>query len=116
MGVYSPSGPGSNVNVSTDDLVFKGDPVVSRLTLPGVANTEDSIVFATTTKFFRIRAQGNAKLLISYVAAGSATGWTISPGNIYSPPLAGLLERAGTLTLYLQSNKASTLVEVETWS
>lgn len=112
MSVFTPTGGSSNVTVT--DLVLSGTPAVSKKTMPGTVDTEDSIIFASTTKWFRIRARDNSRLRISYTASGSADGWTITAGNIYHPP--AMLKLSGSLTLYIQSNKAGTEVEIETWS
>lgn len=112
MGIFSPGGS-SGTTVSNDDLTL-GSWSVVRQTLPGTANTEDSIVLGASTKWFRIRAQGSAKLLVSESSGQSANGRTIMPGFIFESPAQ--LSLAGTLTIYIQSNKASTIVEVETWT
>lgn len=100
-------------SVSVTGLTLSGNSN-SQLTT-GLSGVETSIAFASDTKWFRVRAQGNAKLQLAYTATESGTNYyTLAPGNVYEPP--AILSLSGTLTLYLQSNKDSTLVEVETWS
>lgn len=111
MGVFSPSGV-SNVSSDNTDLLVT-TPAISNTTL-GSANTESSIALPAGTKRFSLRARGQAKLQLAYSSGDSGiTYLTILPGNIYTEEL---IDASASLTVYVQSNKSSTTVELVSWS
>lgn len=109
MGNYSPSGI-SNISVTNAGFRVK-NPAITNTTLT-FANTEVAIALPANTSRFSIRARGIAKLQLAYTLGQSGTTFhTILPGNIYQEER---IDQA-SLTLYVQSNKASTVVELVTW-
>jgi hypothetical protein len=116
VGVFSPSGPSSIATSSS------GTPPSNPIKLPDITNpflpvaaTEVTLSLPATMVQFTLRSRTRlAKLQIAYVATESGTKFvTIYPGKVYErkniDPTAGL-------TLYIQSNKASTTLELETWT
>jgi hypothetical protein len=112
MAVFSPSGPGSvsvsggiGTKISTPNLANE---------IAVAANTEYSYSFPAQTKYFRLKARDNSKLQLSYISGDSSILFlTLFPGFEYeSPPF----EVDSSITVYFQSNKAGTVVEIESWS
>lgn len=111
MGVFSPSGV-ANVTADNSDLV-SSSPAISNTTL-GLAGVESSIALPAGTKKFKLRARGQAKLQLAYIATESGTTfWTVMPGACY---FEEFLDDSSSYTVYVQSNKASTVVELVSWS
>lgn len=111
MGVFSPSGV-SNVSTSNTDLLVT-TPAISNTTL-GLAGAETGIALPAGTKRFSLRARGIAKLQLAYTSGQSGSVYReILPGNIYEE---GFIDTTVSLTVYVQSNKASTIVELVSWS
>lgn len=111
MAVFSPTGS-PQISSSNSDLLGT-TPSLSNTTL-GAIGVESTIALPAGTKRFSLRARGQAKLQIAYTATESGTTfWTVMPGNIYQETL---LSSAGSYTIYVQSNKASTVVELVSWS
>jgi hypothetical protein len=113
MGVFSPGGGSSSVTADISALTVS-TPTVTNSTTPVTANTETSIALPAGTKKFKLRARGNAKLQLAYTATESGTTyWTVMPGACY---FEELLDSGTSYTIYIQSNKASTVVELVSWA
>jgi len=89
-------------------------PTITNLALSATPTTEGSHTLATNLKQLLIRPrQGNAKLQFAFVATESATKYiTIEKGCGYFVDKINLTGK----TLYIQSDKASTIVEILEWT
>lgn len=97
---------------ATIDGVTQGNIANVALTL---ANTEYAHTLPTNIKGFllRLRTPTNALLKLSYTLGTSGTVyWTLHPGGIRG--WDGI--SASSVTLYLQSDIAGQVVEIETWA
>lgn len=76
-----------------------------------LANTEYSQTLTSNTKSFIIRARNLAKLQIAFISGNSGTTFmTIPPGVSYAQDN---ISYGGTI--YFQSSKPSTIVEIVEW-
>jgi hypothetical protein len=76
-----------------------------------LANTEYTYTLPAGTKSFQLQARGNAVIKMRKTAAGPY--WTFYPGQPYFP---SNIVSSSTITLILESNQASTIVEIVSWS
>ncbi len=88
-------------------------PTIVNTTLT-TANTEYSHIFGADTKKFTIKNRGAGQVKIAYILGDSGTTYiTIWPGGVYEAPC---LDLSATLTVYMQSPKASQLIEIASWA
>jgi hypothetical protein len=76
-----------------------------------LANTEYSQVIPDNTGRITVAARNNAKLQIAYSPSTGTQFLTVWPGNIYEVNGIKLVGK----TLYFQSTKANTILEIEAW-
>lgn len=90
------------------------NPLIQNISLL-LADTEYTITIPSGTKKFAIRSRtGLPKMQLSYIAGQSSSNFiTIYPGNIYTEN--DLLLQA-SINVYIQSSKASQIIEVVSWS
>lgn len=82
---------------------------ITNLTMPGSANTETSLALTADLKQLTIRSRTTAKLQFSFTATESGTNYiTIRPGTVWRMDQISF----ASSTLYIQSNKASNVVEI----
>ena len=87
------------------------NPVIDNLTLT-LANTEYSLALTTDTRRFIVTTRQGNEVKLAYTLGQSSTIYlTIPAGGQYQELFIG----DGTLTLYLQGQKAGTIVEVIHW-
>jgi len=111
MGVYSPTGS-TNITADNSDLL-SNTPSITNTTL-GASGTETGIALPAGTKRFKLRARGIAKLQLAYTATESGTTfWTVMPGACY---FEDFIDDGSSHTVYVQSNKTGTVVELVSWS
>lgn len=119
---------GDNIAISdgTNTLAINPDGSInvnfaaSSATIPNIknivtilANTEYSYALPISTKKFKIRARGSAKLQLAFTPTFSGTEFiTIFAGNNHEE--TGL--NISTTTLYFQSSKANEVIEIFSWS
>lgn len=103
----APSGAPGETNTVTNPTIFNLD-------LP-IVNTEDSYILPAGTKQFLVQVRNsNAKLQLAYISGDSSLNFlTIKPNNWYS--MDGL-DATASVTLYIQSNLANTVVEITSWA
>lgn len=78
-----------------------------------LANTEYSQAIADGTNQLTLRARGIAKLQVAFASTQSGTNFlTIFPGSVYTVTNIN----TSSLTIYFQSNKPNTTVEILEWS
>jgi len=112
VGIFAPSGPGSVATTNTD--LFVSAPTITNIILSAIPGTEASIAIPVGTKRFSLRARDNSKLQLAYIPLNSGTiYWTILAGNIFTEEM---LSNLSSYTVYIQSNKASTVVELVSWA
>ncbi len=105
-----PGGPGA-VTVSS-----KGVPLTETLTLDLTPGTETSLVLPAGTLAYMIKSEDDkAKLTFSTTMGGTATDakFTVYPGFSMD---ADLLAGTSTITWYIASTKASTVLEILRWT
>lgn len=111
-GVGAPDEAASGDAGDNQDLLVD-TPAISNTTL-GAADSESAIGLPAGTKRFLLRARGQAKLQLAYVSGQSGTTYmSLMPGAVYREQQ---IDSSASVTLYVQSNKASTVVELVTWS
>lgn len=114
MSVFSPGGGATNVVADNQDLTLGGYEILNQ-TMPISSGTEDSITFSSDTKFFRIVARDNAILKVADSSGQTSTTYvTVTPGQSFEPPQ--ILDLSSSLTLYLESSKGSTPLEIIRWT
>lgn len=112
QGVFTPSG-GAPPGVSTDTNTVTVPTIVS-VSLPTAA-TEVSYVLPAGTKTFLLKTETlNARLQLSYTSGQSGTLYLTIPYSA-NYTVSGL-DAGASITLYVQSNKASTAVEIVSWA
>jgi len=111
MGVFSPAGAPSPASVtSTGSKTIRGNQTET-ITF---AATETAIVFPNGLKAYRLSARGNAALQIASDITESATNYETLPcGAVLWEDGLGSIDGH---TLYIQSSKASTIVEIVYWT
>ena len=112
MAKFAPSGPASPSIVSVQT---KTSPTITN-TVMGVAGSETALVIPSGTVEFCLKARpgSTTKLQYSYTSGASGTVFsTIPAGNEYREQN---LTAAAVLTLYVQSSKAGTILELVTWA
>ena len=87
-----------------------GTPIIYNPTAI-LANTEYSQIIPDNTGRITIGARNNAKLQIAYSPSTSTQFLTVWPGNIYEVNGVKLVGK----TLYFQSTKPNTIIEIEAW-
>ena len=89
-------------------------PSIQNVTIT-LAATEETITLPAGTRRFMIKTRTeNAKMQISYVSGESGTQYlTLIPGAVYKEDG---IDAAASVSLYVQSNKASTVVELVSWA
>jgi len=88
------------------------NPLIYNITSPGSANTEFSQVLSTNTKQFIVKARGNATLKVAFVSGESSTNYiTLSKHASLSQE-----NLDATITLYMQCDKASEVIEILEWT
>jgi hypothetical protein len=93
------------------DPVSGSFPVIDNITCT-LANTEYSLTLTTNTRKFNITTRQGNELKLSFIASQSGTVYrTIPAGAEYSELFIG----DSSLTLYFQSPKSDTIVEVIHW-
>lgn len=109
MAVFAPSGSASQSGSGTTGTVVS--PAIQNVTLT-TAGTEYSIVIPADTKRFTIKSRQDSILKLSYTSGDTGINYfTIGYGVCYTEVN---LDGSG-LTLYLQSNKNGTVIEVLSW-
>lgn len=104
--------PDGSINVNVAGAAGVTTPVITNIAVP-TANTEQSYAFPSDTKKFIMRARGNARLQIAYIALQSGTNYiTVAPGNVYEEIDLNIT----STTIYFQSSKSSETVEILSWS
>lgn len=80
-----------------------------------LADSEEAFSLPAGTKRFLLKTRTpNVRMQLSYVLGESGTTYlTILPGTYY---LEDGVDTGASLTLYVQSNKASTVVELLSWT
>lgn len=87
-------------------------PTITNLSAP-TADTEVSLAIPDGTRKMTVRVRGTANAQFAFVATESGTKYiTIPRGSNYSED--GL--NTSSLTLYIQTDSASQIIEVLTWS
>lgn len=87
-------------------------PTIANISLV-LANTEYSYALPALTKQFLIQNRGDGFLRLSYdVGESGTTFWTIWAG---ASKEITVLDPMASVTLYVQSNRAAQIVEVESW-
>lgn len=112
MGVFSPAGaPAPSTVTATGAKATRVNQTETLL----VAGTEYTIAFPNALKSFRIRIRsGGGKVQIASVSGQSGTNYeTLLPGVQYWEEDLGSLNG---FELYVQSNKAGTVLEVISWT
>ena len=109
-------------NVFSDDNPFPVEATInlSNVDTPTIFNvtmatkgTEYSQLLPDNTARFILRARNNAKLQLSYISGQTDSNYlTIIPGNIYTVEAVKLTGK----TIYFQSTKDNTIVEIVTWT
>ena len=97
------------------DNVGAGTPEIYNVTSPGTADTEFSQALTEGTKKIMIRArESGVRIKMAFTSGQSGTNYITIPSN------ATFTENELTLgsgfTLYMQTNKASEVVEILEWS
>lgn len=88
-------------------------PLIQNVTIVS-ANTEQSLVFASSTKRIRLQLRDVATLKFAFSPGTSGTTYiTVPAGSGYEVDNLAL---SASLTLYFQTTKASTTLEVISWS
>jgi hypothetical protein len=88
-------------------------PVINNIAVP-LANTEVTFTFPTGTKRFELRLRNTARLQLSFVAGQSGTNyWTVNGGSVYGEDG---INPATTLSIYVQTASAGSLLEIKSWS
>jgi len=102
--------PDGSINVS---FVGKKTPTIFSVAAAS-ANTEYSLSIPSTTKKYRFRNRGNARVQYSFVSGASGTNYiTVKPGNI---EIEENLQLDSNLTIYFQTPKSGQEIEVLLWS
>lgn len=98
-----------NVNTNTDSATtFTIKNMVATL-----ANTEYSYAFPASTKKFKIKARGSAKLQIAFTSGNTATEYiTIFPGVLHEEVGLNLVSS----TIYFRSTKPNETIEISSWA
>lgn len=111
MGVFSPAGAPAPASVTaTGSKTIRSNQTETLL----LANTEYTITFPDGLKAFRIRIRNGGKIQLASTATESGTNYeTLLPGVQYWED--GLGSLIG-FELYVQSNKAGTVLEVVSWT
>ena len=111
MSYFTPSGSAG----TTTSTVITGatNPTVANVTIP-LASTEVSYTLPTGTKMFLIRTRGLAKMQLSYTVGTSGTTYVTIPANA-NYCTEGLTLPVG-VTLYFQTNIASQIAEIVSWT
>lgn len=92
-------------------LYYPSTPTVYNMTMASAA-TEYSFSFPANVRQFTIRCRTPASLKLSYVPGGSSTTYfTLQPGTVYSE--VGI--NSPSLTIYVQCEIASNIIEIITW-
>lgn len=87
------------------------NPTISNITLT-MANTEQAVVLPAGTKRFSLQARNDARLQYSYISGQSDTVFeTVWAGNSLDEQNID----NDSLTIYIQSNKTGTILELRTW-
>jgi hypothetical protein len=87
-------------------------PIITNLSVP-LANTEVSHSIAAGTKKISFKCRGLARIQFSFTSGQSGSNYiSLEPGAIYAE--SGL--NLSSLTLYLQTSKASQTVEILEWT
>jgi len=88
-----------------------GTPTIFNVTATD-KDTEYSQLLPDNTAQFIVRARNRSRLQISYTTGQTSTNYlTIMPGNIYSVESIKLTGK----TIYFESSKDNTVVEIVTW-
>lgn len=88
-------------------------PNVINVTSPGAANTEFSQSLSTNTKQFLLRTRGNGKLQLSFTSGQSGTTFITLEKNA---SLSQQNLELTNITLYMQCDKASEIIEILEWT
>lgn len=106
MSIFSPTGGGRA------PTVIVSSPTIQNTVLTA-ANTEYTIVIPAGTARFTLKSRQDAILKIAYTSTETATNyWTVGYGVCYTERE---LDSSG-ITLYIQSSKALTDIEVISWA
>ena len=85
-------------------------PLVSN-TILVLANTEYTFVLPAGSKSYALQNRGDG--LVKYRTASGGDHWTLFPGQPY---YISNIKGSATVTIYLESPKASQTIEVLSWS
>lgn len=96
------------VNISVNEA---SSVTIDNLSVP-LSNTEVSYAFPSKTAKFSIRSRSATKIQISFISGQSGTTYfTILPGVVWVEDNLDLT----AVTLYLQTNNASQVIEIMSW-
>lgn len=108
MAVFAPSGSGSQGGSSQSTV---STATIQNITL-ATATTEYTITIPANSKRFTLKTRNNSILKVSYTSGQSGINYfTIGYGVCYTEDSLD----GSSLTLYLQSSKDSTIIEVLSW-
>lgn len=90
---------------------FATNPTIVNITI-ALANTEQNYSLPTDTKKFLIKNRGDSMTKLSYLSGDSGSVFvSIPPGAVYEE--SGILTNA---TLYFQTESASDIIEIVSWT
>lgn len=105
------------MSIGAFSVIATPDPVTSQTIgneTVALANTEQSYVFPTNTRRFRLFNRGPAEIKWTFTATESGTKYvTLYPNTHY-----GWVEidSSTSYTLYFQSPSLNTIIEIDTWA
>jgi hypothetical protein len=104
-----PAGP-SIVSISA-----KGTPITESLTLDATPGVETALVLPIGTLAYMLKAEDNSRLQFATTMGGTGTDakFTVYPGFSMD---GDLLTGTTTITWYIASSKASTVLQILRWT
>lgn len=103
---------GSNTGLTTSVNPLVTNPTIVNLSIP-LANTEVSYVFPAGTKRFSLQNRFDGKITLAYAVGDSGIlYYTIWPGNEFAE---NNIHVSASITIYVQSPKASQIIEIRSW-
>ena len=103
---------GSNTGLTTAANPLATTPSIANLPVP-LANTEVFYVFPAGTKRFALQNRSDGIIKLAYIIGDSGSVYyTVWPGDEF---IENDIHYAASVTIYLQSPKASQIVEIRSW-